>query len=124
MREKFDKFCKRITTNEQISTALNVTEVDKDVRERAHALCDIMKPKMTILDKIEILPFIEAEFQDMDRAEQLLAEYNQGNVPDYLLKTFSEKLYGSDFTTLNTDQQSIIKTLSAYICISIQGSNK
>ena len=77
---------------------------------------------MTILNRIEI-PFIEEAFRDMDRVERLLAAYNQGDVPDYLLKTFAEKLYGSEFTSLNPDQQSIIKILSVYICISIQDSN-
>jgi hypothetical protein len=119
----FSQFCKRLATNEAITDTMNVTDVNDDVKGRAHALCQIMKPKMDILDRIEI-GFIEEAFRDMDRAEKVLAEYNDGYVPDYLLKTLSETLYGHEFTSLNADQQSIIKILSAYICISIQDSNK
>lgn len=119
----FSQFCKRLATNEVIAETMNVTDVNDDVKGRAHALCQIMKPKMGILDKIEV-GFIEEAFRDMDKVERLLAEYNDGEVPDYLLKTLSETLYGPEFTSLNPDQQSIIKILAVYICISIQGSNK
>lgn len=119
----FSQFCKRLATNEVIAETMNVTDVNDDVKGRAHALCQIMKPKMDILDKIEI-GFIEEAFRDMDKVERLLAEYNDGEVPDYLLKTLSKTLYGPEFTSLNPDQQSIIKILGVYICISIQGSNK
>ena len=119
----FSQFCKRLATNEVITETMNVTDVNDDVKGRAHALCQIMKPKMDILDKIEI-GFIEEAFRDMDKVERLLAEYNDGEVPDYLLKTLSATLYGPEFTSLNPDQQSIIKILGVYICISIQGSNK
>ena len=119
----FSQFCKRLATNEVITETMNVTDINDDVKGRAHALCQIMKPKMDILDKIEI-GFIEEAFRDMDKVERLLAEYNDGEVPDYLLKTLSATLYGPEFTSLNPDQQSIIKILAVYICISIQGSNK
>lgn len=117
----FEQFCKYHATNEQISS-IDVKDVDRNIQERAHALCQIMKPKMTILDRIEI-PFIEEAFKDMAKVERLLSTYNEGDVPDYLLRTFSENLYGSEFTSLNEDQQAIIKILSVYICISIQDSN-
>ena len=119
----FSQFCKRLATNEVIAETMNVTDVNDDVKGRAHALCQIMKPKMGILDKIEV-GFIEEAFRDMDKVERLLTEYNDGEVPDYLLKTLSATLYGPEFTSLNPDQQSIIKILAVYICISIQGSNK
>lgn len=121
----FDQFCKQIASNELLTDPIVCSEDDADdiLKERAQALCGIMRLKMNKLDRIEI-PFIEENLKDLNRVEQLLSEYNQGEIPDYLLMTFSEKLYGIPFNELNIDQQSVIKTLSIYICVSIQSSNK
>ncbi len=120
----FLDLCKRVATNEHISEIIQCDEdkVPYDIKQRVDALCDIMRNKLDILNNIEI-PFIEAAFSDMERAEKLLSEYNDGDVPDYLLKELSTRLYHENFHELDVTKQSIIKTLSAYICISIQGSN-
>ena len=119
----FSQFCEQIATADVIRDTLNVIDVDDDVKGRAHALCQIMKPKMGILDRITIA-FIEESFKDMKKVERSLSAYNDGYVPDYLLKTFAAELYGSEFDALDSNQQAIIKILSTYICISIQDSNK
>jgi hypothetical protein len=113
---------------------VNHTRIDDDLivdeslvpdilKTRAQVLISIMRTKMEILDRIEIA-FVERVFDDMDKAEKLLAEYNHGDIPDYLLKELSEKLYHRQMKELTDDEQTIIKTLSLYICISIQSSNK
>ena len=118
---KFLQFCRQIATPVIVEEPLDPNStVSDDIKSRANVLCDIMKTKMDILDRIEI-PFIEARFQDIDHVEDILEKYHNGDVPDYLLKLFSTNLYGQEFTSLNLDQQAIIKTLSVYICISNQG---
>ena len=115
---KFLQFCQRITTPFIVVENLsNDAEMTPDVRGRVSVLCHIMKPKMEILDRVEI-PFIEALFHDMDVVEDIMEQEYNCNVPDYLLREFSTELYGLDFASLNADQQAIIKTLSVYICIS------
>lgn len=119
----FTDFCKRVASSEAIKQ-LDVKPVNEALEKRVNVLCEIMEPKMDILNRVEI-PFIEEKFMDMDYVTKILSEYNQGDIPDYLLKTLSERLYKTEFTALNSDRQSIIKTLSVYICIlDTQGSNK
>jgi len=120
----FGQFCKQFASNELITEPFTDAETaSDDIKARAQVLCDIMKPKMDILDKVEVV-FIEAALQDPEYVESTLAQYNQGDIPDYLFKKFSETLYQTPFQELTLEQQSIIKTLSAYICVSAQGSNK
>lgn len=119
----FTDFCKRVASSEAIKQ-LDVKPVNEALEKRVNVLCEIMEPKMDILNRVEI-PFIEEKFMDMDYVTKILSEYNQGDIPDYLLKTLSERLYKTEFTALNSDRQSIIKTLSVYICIlDTHGSNK
>jgi hypothetical protein len=119
----FTDFCKRVASSEAIQQ-LDVKPVNEALEQRVNVLCEIMEPKMDILNRVEI-PFIEEKFMDMDYVAKILSGYNQGDIPDYLLKTLSERLYKTEFTALNSDRQSIIKTLSVYICIlDTQGSNK
>ena len=120
----FGQFCKQFASNELITEPFTDSETaPDDIKARAQVLCDIMMPKMDILDKVEVV-FIEAALQDPEYVESTLAQYNQGDIPDYLFKKFSETLYQTPFQELTLEQQSIIKTLSAYICVSVQGSNK
>lgn len=114
---KFLPFCQRITTPFIVVEQTQVTEVPNDIAERVTTLCNMMKPKMNKLDRIEI-PFIEALFHDMDIVEDIMEKEYNGDVPDYLVETFSTNLYGQEFASLDSDQQAIIKTLSVYICIS------
>ena len=119
----FSAFCKRVSTYDMI-TQLDVKPVNKELEKRIDVLCEIMEPKMEILDRIEV-PFVENKFVDIEYVSKILSTYNQGDIPDYLLKTLSQRLYRTEFTALNSDRQSIIKTLSAYICIlDAQSSNK
>lgn len=108
----------------RIDDDLNVDEsvVTDDMKRRVKALCSIMSTKVGIADRIEI-PYIESAFQNLDKAEAVLQSYNDGDVPDYLLKEFSTNLYHQELKELTDEQQNIIKTLAAYICISIQSSN-
>lgn len=117
----FQQLCNRVATRERIDEDIIVdeTSVPDDIKGRTHALCNIMQTKMEILDCIEI-PFIDNAFADMDNAELLIQGYNHGDIPDYLLKEFSTKLYHQEMKDLNDDQQSVIKVLSAYIIIAHQ----
>lgn len=123
----FQEFCLSIASGEHLnepgpeSSAL-YAEHDVDLKQRADALVEIMKNKMGILDRVPI-PFIEEAFIDHDRVEMLLKNFRNGDVPDYLLIVFSQRLYGREFADLTVEQQAIIKTLAMYICISIQGGN-
>lgn len=118
----FSKFCKQFATPVIVTDDLELSETpSEDVIKRVNVLCnEIMKPKMDILDKIEI-SFIEARLQDMEHVEDVLEHHYNGDVPDYLLHMLSTNLYGSEFNQLNLDQQAIIKTLSVYLCISMKG---
>lgn len=120
----FQEFCNMVATTERIDDDLNVDEsvVTDDMKRRAKALCSIMSTKVDIADRIEI-PYIESAFQNLSKAETALQLYNDGDVPDYLLKEFSTNLYHQELKELTDEQQNIIKTLAAYICISIQSSN-
>ncbi len=121
----FQQMCNRVATRERIDEDIIVdeTSVPDDIKGRTHALCNIMRTKVEILDRIEI-PFIDKAFEDIDKAEHLLMEYNHGDIPDYLLKEFSTNLYHQEMKDLTDDQQSVIKVLSAYIIIAHQDFKK
>ena len=79
-----------------------------------------MKPKMDHLDAIEI-PYIEEKLTaKANELEDILAGYNDGDVPDYLVNLLSTELYAREFHTLNCEEQAIIRTLSVYIIVSVQ----
>lgn len=120
----FQEFCNMVASTGRIDDDLNVDEsvVTDDMKRRMKALCSIMSTKIDIADRIEI-PYIESAFQNLGKAETALQSYNDGDVPDYLLKEFSTNLYHQELKELTDEQQNIIKTLAAYICISIQSSN-
>ena len=114
---KFLPFCQRISTPFIVVEPVQVSEMPEDIAKRVKALCDIMKLKMDKLERVEI-PFVESLFQDIDKVEDIMEKEYNGDVPDYLLHNLSTNLYGQEFASLDADQQSIIKTLSVYICIS------
>lgn len=125
----FQSFCTRMATPDTIPDQL--VESDKpfndDIATRVNSLCDIMMNKMNILDRVNV-SFIESAMEDPARVEFLMNRFNMnpedpstaGNVPDDLLIVFSRRLYQKEFHQLTAEQQSIIKILSVYICISTQ----
>jgi len=111
----FLQFCKSITKQE-ICTMPDVNDcVDPRIMDRAEILFKQMRTKTNIFDRIEI-PYIESELQDQDKVQRILMQYNDGDIPDYLFRKFSE-LFHKPFNDLNIDEQSIVKTLSVYVCM-------
>ena len=114
----FEQFCKYHATNEQISS-IDVKDVDRNVQERAHALCQIMKPKMEILDKVNI-PFIENEFNKTpNELYKVLNPTCHGEIPDGLMNVLGQELYQKHFNDMSVSEQAIIKVLAVYLMIQI-----
>ena len=62
------------------------------------------------------VPFVEAVFDD-DYESILGEKLVDGEVPDGIIIRLSEGLYNNYPSKLDSNQQAIIKVLSAYICI-------
>ena len=121
---KFQTFCNLLTPSYLITEPLTDTDVlpegSEEMLKRAHTLISQMAPKMGHLDSIEI-PYIEQKLSaNASKLEDILAGYNNGDVPNYLVNLFSTGLYAREFHTLNCEEQAIIRVLCAYIIVSAQ----
>lgn len=111
---KFKQFCINIANPDHIdipTTSTTSYEPDKMYEN----IINIMKPKMDILDKINV-PFIEATFEDMDEVVTLL-ENNSSDISDGMILRLAENLYENHFNNLNDEEQAIIKVIACYLSI-------
>lgn len=114
----FLTYCKKIATNDHV-----VITDDRNVPEQyeqvTNVTISILKPKMSRLDRIEI-PFITAKLNSCKTITDIIEEkLNGDDVPDGILNTLSDGLYGKSFNDLTIDEQSIIKVVGIYLIISI-----
>ena len=111
---KFKQFCVNIANPDHVDISTNGTtsyEPDK----MCENIINIMKPKMDILDKINV-PFIEATFEDMDEVVTLL-ENNSSDISDGMILRLAENLYENHFNNLDDEEQAIIKVIACYLSI-------
>lgn len=118
----FQEFCNIITPNYLITEPLENIDIPEsgaeEILERAHTLISQMRLKVGKFDKIEI-PYIEKKLtENGQQLEDILAEYDGGEIPDYLTNLLSTELYGKGIHMLNCDEQSIIRVLAVYIIVS------
>lgn len=111
---KFKEFCMKRAISGNLS-AVQPDEIPEKYVKPTKALIDIMKYKMAVLDKINVA-FIETLFDD-DYEGILETKLTDGEVPNGIIHTLSEGLYGKIPSELNDEESSIIKVLSVYICI-------
>lgn len=114
----FLTYCKKVATNDHV-----VITDDRNVPEQYEQVTNvtitILKPKMSRLDRIEI-PFINAKLNSYETISDVIEEkLNGDDVPDGILNTLSDGLYGKSFNDLTIDEQSIIKVVGIYLIISI-----
>ena len=114
----FLTYCKKVATNDHVV----ITE-DRNVPEQYEQVTkvtiNILKPKMSRIDRIEI-PFITAKLNSYETITDVLDEkLDGGDVPDGILNTLSEGLYSKSFNDLSIDEQSIIKVVGIYLIVSI-----
>lgn len=114
----FLTYCKKVATNDHVV----ITE-DRNVPEQYEQVTkvtiNILKPKMSRIDRIEI-PFIMAKLNSYETITDVLDEkLDGGDVPDGILNTLSEGLYSKSFNDLSIDEQSIIKVVGIYLIVSI-----
>ena len=113
----FKTVCDRLSSNQRITVESNSLDIPERYSVSVKALIEIMKPKLTVLDKISI-QFIEDAFTDIEAVTKKLdADTENGDIPDSILNVFSSELYGKTINELTDDEQNIIKVLSTYICI-------
>ena len=111
---KFKQFWVNIANPDHVdipATGVSSYEPDK----MCENIINIMKPKMDILDKVNV-PFIEATFEDMDEVISLL-ENNSSDISDGMILCLSERLYEKHFNNLSDEEQAIIKVLACYLSI-------
>ena len=120
----FQQFCNQHASGEWITDQLDTASFEfskeYDMPTRIRSMIEIMKPKVNIVDKINV-PLIESASADISEVESKLKDFNNGDIPDCILVELSNGLYGESdqpFTSLTIDQQNIIKILAVYICIS------
>lgn len=113
----FQEFCNSLANNQLIVDALPESVDTFGLETRVNAMIAIMENKVNILDKIHV-DFIQSAMADMSVVEKKLKQFNDGDVPDYVLIRLSDGLYGKQFNELTICQQNIIKILAVYICIS------
>lgn len=115
---KFQQKCEAWATEDH----LEVEDPDDltypvSIETKLKSLINIMKPKMGILDKINI-PFIENELEKTP--QQLFDSLNtscKGEIPDGIINYLSKELYSKDFNSMSESEQAIIKVLSVYLMI-------
>lgn len=111
---KFKQFCINIANPDHINIpATSTTSYEPD--KMYENIINIMKPKMDILDKINV-PFIEATFEEMDEVVTLL-ENNSSDISDGMILRLAENLYENHFNNLNDEEQAIIKVIACYLSI-------
>ena len=77
---------------------------------------NMVRPYLNRMDKVQI-PYIEKRFENLERVFNILDMYDCNGIPDWILNTFSNSVYGKSFNKLSNDERSIIAVLSAYILI-------
>ena len=119
----FEQFCMNVASDIHITEPLNdVSQVPSyDIQSRVHNLIKQLVYKMDILDHVHVW-YVENALSDMTEVEEKLKSFNNGDVPDWVINELSTNLYRQSFQELNKNQQSIIKTLAVYICISGKGN--
>lgn len=114
---KFYQKCMILTTPDILTTNPEDVEYPESIQKKLDTLVINMKPKMDILDKVNI-PYIEKVF-DM-KPEVIFKYLNEscdGDIPDGVINVLSTKLYAKDFNDMSAGEQAIIKVLSVYLMI-------
>ena len=111
---KFEQFCLRKAYKGPLEPG-DSAEIPERYAVPVESLISTLKNKVHILDKVNV-PFVEAVFDD-DYESILGEKLVDGEVPDGIIIRLSEGLYNNYPSKLDSNQQAIIKVLSAYICI-------
>lgn len=99
---------------------LDVDDVEKmdiqseDVDKRVSVLINVMQPKMSRLDSIEI-PFIENTFVDERIIKSKLGKCSK--IDDAIINRLTFGLFNKSYDKLTGEQSNIIKVLTAYIVL-------
>jgi len=111
----FLEFCKSKTTDVGFESVA-LSEVPDRYKQSTDAMIQIMKPKRKIFDSINV-PFVEMTFEEEDYEDILKNNLVDGEIPDGIIYELSMGIFSEYPNRLDASQQSIIKVLSAYICI-------
>lgn len=124
----FKDFCMQFSpTSEGGTDALNINASDltPELKAVADGIIKAMKnpainygPHNYLDDKS--LDNIQDELSDKEKVSEIIASFNDGEIPDVLLEYLSRNLLVHSFVELDETHQSIIKTLVAYIIVSTQ----
>lgn len=119
----FQTFANLITPSYLITEPLDDIDVPEtgaeEILKRAHTLISQMRSKVGHFDQIEI-SYIEQKLTDCSQnLEDILASYNDGDVPNYLVNLLSTSLYGKELHMLNCEEQAIIRVFAVYIIVSV-----
>lgn len=87
--------------NEYVST---VSRVIDDLKYRVDDFGDVT---------IEYIQYTLDSVDDIDKC----LSFTNGDIPDGMMNTLSNGLYGKQFNDLDRSEKSIIITISAYICV-------
>ncbi len=116
---KFQQKCESLSTNQHLEINTDTTEYPYAIETKLKSLINIMKPKMEILNKINI-PFIEKELDRTPQELQMILERSCGcEIPDGVINVLSKELYNKSFNSMSVSEQAIIKVLSVYLMIQI-----
>jgi hypothetical protein len=114
---KFYQKCQQLATPTINETDPDDFDYPDSIDTKLHALISNVKPKLQILDKINI-PYIENAFDiKPDVLKEHLEKSCECIIPDGLINTLSKELFNKDFNNMIVSEQAIIKVLSVYLMI-------
>lgn len=116
---KFYQKCQYLATQMIMTTDPDDFNYPDSLSKKVKTLITNIKPKLDILDKINI-PYIENVFDvKPEILRKSLQESCDCNIPDGLINTIAKELYSKDFNSMDISEQAIIKVLSVYLMIQI-----
>jgi hypothetical protein len=116
---RFYQKCQYLATQMILTTDPDNFDYPDSLSKNVKTLISNIKPKLDILDKINI-PYIENVFDTKPEVlKKTLQESCNCDIPDGLINTLAKGLYSKDFNTMDISEQAIIKVLSVYLMIQI-----
>ena len=118
--KSFQDFCTKTATTEKLTSNCDKYDMVKLSSEYRilPATIEVMKTKMSRVDKITTPVFISGTFEAINESEDTVQiALLDLDVSDELITCLSHELLNKTIEECNDDEQSIIKVLTAYIML-------